>query len=140
MVIIAFQHADSLVKDNYYKEGKAINRDLSALEAAENLHLKAKIDIDPLVGEIILQLSGDLSKVPQQLQLDIIHPTDIQQDIALTLNNTQGWRYHGQLSTALSGRRYIQLSGTSPKPWRLKTDIVIDASTESKRFQFQLPE
>jgi hypothetical protein len=138
-VVIAFKNDDSLVKDNYYKAGKAINQDLSQQEEASRLGLTATVTIDPLVGELLLVLDGNLDTAAQPLQLDIIHPLDAERDISLNLNHRQGFSYVAQLPNSVSGRRYIQLSGSKPSPWQLKGEIQLQLD-EQEQLHFKLPE
>jgi len=42
-VFIAFENADSLVVDDYYKEGKAINQRVALLKRARDMGLKAEL-------------------------------------------------------------------------------------------------
>ena len=92
-----------------------------------------------MVGELELWLSGDLTNAPQQLTLEIIHPTDIKRDISVKLRNSDGFRYVGQLEISAMGRRYIQLSGNDPKPWRLKSELTLTTAKDSEGIHFQLP-
>lgn len=140
MVYIAYNNDDSLVKDNYYKAGKAINMDLSEQQMATDLKLQAKVNIDLLVGELELFLSGQFDTPPKQLQLEFIHPINKAQDVLVELRHTGDSRYVGQLSMSTTGRRYVQLRGSSPDAWSIKTELTLDASKDSERIQFQLPE
>ncbi|MDA1381989.1 FixH family protein [Plesiomonas shigelloides] len=45
---LAITHRDSLVVDDYYNKGKAINEDISRLQLAEQLHIQGDLLI---VGE-----------------------------------------------------------------------------------------
>ena len=51
-VFIAFRHADTLVNDNYYKDGLAINQTLAQDTRARELGVEATIDFDRVTGEV----------------------------------------------------------------------------------------
>lgn len=122
-VIIAFQNADSLVADNYYKDGLAINKVIARDKAAARLLLTADLEIYKLVGELRVSLRGNLSEHADVLQMDWFHPTSKERDFSLALRNTVGGEYVGQLENEIEGRWYLEISGMQPEPWRLKTEI-----------------
>lgn len=139
-VYIAYSNEDSLVKDNYYNAGKAINMDLSEQQMASDLNVRATVNIDLLVGELELLLTGAFDTPPEQLTLEFIHPITKDRDVSVQLRHTGDLRYTGQMTTSALGRRYIQLSSDSPDNWHIKTEISLDANNEAERFQFQLPD
>lgn len=141
-VYIAFSNKDSLVKDNYYKAGKAINMDLSEQQMANDLNIHATVNIDLLVGELELLLTGKFESAPEQLMLELIHPVNKSSDVLIQLRHTGGLRYTGQMATSALGRRYVQLSDSdsSTDTWRIKTEVTLDTNKGSERIQFKLPD
>lgn len=139
-VYIAFSHKDNLVKDNYYKAGKAINMDLSEQQMANDLNIQATVNIDLMVGELELLLDGKFESAPKQLQLELIHPVNKSKDVLIQLRHTGKLRYTGQMATSTLGRRYVRLSGNDPDAWSIKTEVTLDATNNSERAQFQLPD
>lgn len=136
-VIIAFNNADSLVADDYYKKGLGINQTLAEDSAATDLAATATIEIDALTGEVRVQLSGEFSVPPKDLVLEWIHPTSQQQDISMSLQATPTKAYGGQLKSSVSGRWYLELSSQQPVAWRLKSEVILDAAN-SDRYQLTL--
>ncbi len=122
-VVIAVKHPHSLVVDDYYKKGLAINRQLAEDKVAQILKLRAELEVDVLVGEVFLSLDGATRGLPEQLQLQWIHPTVSDRDRTLTLKKRATGRYRGQLQSVPEGRWYVQLSGAAPEPWRLRSEI-----------------
>lgn len=121
---IAAKNSDSLVIDDYYKQGLGINRQLAEDRRAQQWQITADMRIDAVVGEIMLIMQGEVDSWPQQLQLQLIHPTASEQDLAITVNKVTGNRYLGQLPQAINGRWYVQLNGTQPAgTWRLRGEI-----------------
>lgn len=114
-VSIAFKNQDSVVRDDWYKEGKAINQDFAREARAKALDVGANARIDELTGEIALRLQQKEGATPSTLTLYFQHPTRADADENLVLTR-QGDEFRGHLPKALKGRYYVEL-GT--KEWRL---------------------
>ena len=85
-LFIAITHRDSLVKDNYYKEGLAINADLREIKLAKELGLKASIFTDTENKTIAVQLDSEKSfPSSEMLLLKFIHPFEERFDIEIPL-------------------------------------------------------
>ncbi len=122
-VFIAFNNADSLVVDDYYKQGLGINQVLEQDKMATTLAIEANTTIDALIGEVRVVLQGDFVEQPQTLLFQWIHPTIKERDFSLELKRSPTNDYVGQLTTGVDGRWYLQLSADTPEPWRLKTEV-----------------
>ncbi|MDF3031817.1 MAG: hypothetical protein K0R03_2375 [Moraxellaceae bacterium] len=116
-VVIAVVHQDSLVRDDWYKEGKAINQSIARDSAATRLGLAAGLRIDAVTGEVIVNLrqKNAAAVQPATLTLNFSHPTLASADQSLTLARRDG-SYRGQLAQPLKGRYAVELG--SPE-WRL---------------------
>ncbi|MBU0501078.1 MAG: FixH family protein [Gammaproteobacteria bacterium] len=90
---IAATNPDSLVVDNYYKEGLAINKNLSRERLAKTLGLAADLDIDPETRQLKLSLSGKLTDPPRMLELELYHPSAKDQDVRIKLTSLGGLNY-----------------------------------------------
>jgi len=65
---IAFTDRDGLVKDDYYKAGKAINRDITRKKNAENLGVTAYTQFDLQKGNITATLNKTYTgKIEQKI-------------------------------------------------------------------------
>lgn len=128
LLFISLAYQDSMVRDNYYKEGRAINMHLGRDQLASDLGLAAAFTVDDLTGEISLTLTGDLQAHPPALQLDIISPSHADRDRVIMLNRVAANEYAGQLPERIEGRYYIDLSDPA-RPgeagWRLTDEIVL---------------
>lgn len=115
---IAILNQDSLVRDDWYKEGKAINLNMARDNAAGQLGIVADIHIDSLTGEVLagLQHKDTSLPLPGQLLLVFTHPTRAEADQSVVLKLHSDGRYHGLLQRALQGRFDIELGDTQ---WRL---------------------
>ena len=55
---IATVNRDTLVKDDYYKEGLALNQDLARSRRAADLGITADLSYDPGTGDVVLTTAG----------------------------------------------------------------------------------
>ncbi|MFT6430068.1 MAG: hypothetical protein ACJAXR_003100 [Halopseudomonas sp.] len=128
LLFISFVYQDSMVRDNYYKEGRAINMHLGRDQMARDLSLVATFTIDDLTGEISLTLNGDLEVYPEILQFDLISPSHSDRDRAIALNRVAANEYAGQMPQRIQGRNYIDLSDPA-RPgeagWRLTDEVTL---------------
>ena len=77
MLYIALKYPHSMVDDQYYKEGLAINQSLDQDRRAAQLNLSAEIIFRSLNGSDTTQLEVNLSGLesyPAELTLLLLHP------------------------------------------------------------------
>ncbi|WP_163834129.1 FixH family protein [Spartinivicinus ruber] len=138
MITVSINGADTLVRDNYYKDGLAIRNDLSRDYKAKDLQLAATIKVDNLTGDISIQLTGELAQYPTQLSLSLVSPTIPDDDQSLLMQHITKGHYVGQLKQKVMGKRYIQLE-TIPaerdqytdNDWRLISEWYLSNEQES---------
>ncbi|MFT6310955.1 MAG: hypothetical protein ACJAQS_001321 [Porticoccus sp.] len=115
-VMLAFQHQDSLVNDNYYKVGKAINQSLGQRNTAKKLAIIAQLNFDFSTQTVTVTTnssnvdSGDFAL--SDLVLTLSHPFDSKQDNIIVLSNVAPNVFSGSVPS-LSGRWYLKLIGSS---------------------------
>lgn len=122
MVYTAFHNADSLVNDNYYRDGLAINLSLGQDKVASDLGLTAEVKIDSTSGELFVTLVSAEAGAPQ-LELLLLHPTDERGDQTLLLNRVAANYYRTDLEYQLQYRYYLQLLPLPERQWRLRGEI-----------------
>jgi uncharacterized protein len=116
---LAFTSADALVQDDYYKEGKAINRQLRRDQTAIALGLAARAVIAG--GHIEITLANtSAAPLPGQLRLLISHPTQAQKDQLVTLGALPQGRYTGRYRPLEPARYYLTLEDPA-RSWRLQS-------------------
>lgn len=118
-VYIAFKNQDSVVRDDWYQDGKTINQSMERDKRARDLGIAATVLTDEITGEITVRMKGQVQQLPTKLELRISHPTDAQRDQDIMLSRQADGNYHGVLKSALKGRYYLELRTTQ---WRL-TDV-----------------
>ncbi|MGB0359998.1 MAG: FixH family protein [Endozoicomonas sp.] len=109
-----FTHQDSVVIDDYYKNGKSINQDMTRIHNASDLHIKGILTIDDLIGEVRVNLVGSIKQWPEQLRMSFLSPVFKDKDKTILLNRSFGPDtgapvYVGQLKELVSDRYYLQL-------------------------------
>ena len=117
MLVIASYKPDSIVRDDYYKSGLAINKTIARDKRALALGQRAKLLLDADNKRIVLTLSG--KEHPASLSLQLTHPTVKEQDITLNLrqeNNKE--KYSAALASLPRGKRYLLLE-PKDRSWRL---------------------
>lgn len=115
---MAVDTADPLVKDDYYKEGMAINQDLSRERLAKTLGLGASFRLDPDTNELRIRLTGSLSQLPQVLLLTLTHPTLGNQDQNLRLLGIGNQEYTIRLPEIVQSNWHVRLEPEN-KEWKL---------------------
>lgn len=115
VIVLAFSNQDSVVRDDWYKEGKAINQNIARDKSAIQLDQQASIRIDDITGEIWVSLKR--AAADGSLTLAFSHPTLNAKDQTLTLTKNDQSQYVGHLENALEGRFYVELGNTE---WRLR--------------------
>ncbi|MCG8592604.1 MAG: FixH family protein [Proteobacteria bacterium] len=122
-VVIAVRGADALVVDDYYRDGKAINRSLAADREAARREAAASLRWSPGEGadaprvETELEILGEW---PPTLVLTLSHATRSDLDRRFELAH-RGEGHYAAAAATPRGRYYVSLAppGSSP-PWRLR--------------------
>ncbi len=116
--IIANDTSDSLVLDDYYKKGLAINSNIERVEKAEQLNISAKITIDKNLNLVTLNLTAK-QHVGDELILNFSHPTLKQRDQSLLLSQLTKGEYVAEISPLASTYWHVSIEDKS-KSWLLK--------------------
>jgi hypothetical protein len=108
---IAFTDADGLVKDDYYKEGLAMNRDIARKQNAENLGVMASTEFNHQNGQITVNLNDAAVGNFDELMINLIHPTRSDNDMLLTLKKTADKTFLGKVNQTINpGNWWVRLS------------------------------
>lgn len=118
---IAIRYSDSSVRDNYAKEGLAIQRSSAADNDALQQQLSADITI-AADGIIEVAMRGRFAQQPAQLSIEFIHPLDHHHDVAVELHASGAGRYRGRLPALHAGRWLLELRQPEQR-WQLRGNI-----------------
>jgi len=137
-VVIAARHADSLVKDDWYRAGKTINRTLERDAQAKALGLHASMRVDEGAEEIVVFLRGQGVEDVSSLRLELDHPTLASRDRELLLlRDPVSGAFRGTWTSAMQGPWYATLTPVPPGGggnWRLTRRVELPVS-ESISFE-----
>jgi len=101
---------DGLVADDYYKQGKTINRRLERQARAAELGLSANLDFQPENSRILAVLSGNEKLAyPESIRLSFHHSTRASLDVQGELSRISDKSYVSELSTLEKGKWYVVL-------------------------------
>lgn len=127
LLIVATQNRVSIVQDDWYKEGLAINQRLDKQHAANDLGVRATIRFDKALGRFKVTTGNLDPQVYTGLKLNLIHPTLEGRDKFLELSITPSGDYIAQSNIIPTGFYYVQLSDLN-NVWQL--DGTINFSNE----------
>lgn len=130
-VILAFNSADSMVSDNYYKQGLAINALVADINHAKALDLSADIHIDKKTYTWQIKLNSNKALSTGNLIVNLHHPADSKKDRSFIAIDAGNLSYRGQLNISDKHRWYIDISpeNTQDTPWLLKGELAQASTT-----------
>lgn len=112
-MVIAFAGADSLVADDYYKQGIGINKTLAREARARALGIVGEIRFEP--GAVRASLAASVV-LPPTIRLTLAHPTRASDDRFVLLARTAPGEYAAPLAELPAGRWDVVLETAD---WRL---------------------
>ncbi|QYJ80457.1 FixH family protein [Shewanella acanthi] len=111
---IAITNSDSLVATDYYKDGKAINMDLSKVKYAKQIGMQWQLEQHQ---QLLLTQHGG-PEYQAALKVEFYHPTIADKDIKLTVTADANRVYRITLPEVLTGAWEVRLEGFDGK-WRI---------------------
>ena len=118
LVYVVTQNKVSMVKDDWYKEGLAINERLDKQLRAKELGLTANIVFNRNQGKLLVAIPQLAAPQPSSLNLELIHPTTEDRDQAIKLILTPQNNYWAKLKADQQGFFYLQLTAPN-QAWQL---------------------
>lgn len=120
LIAIALHDPDSLVVDDYYKQGLAINQRLERDRYAQQVGLVARGRVNLAGRDVEMRLSSSKPVAIQQCYLQLVHPTRSEHDlrIALRYEALRG-AYVGELPPKLAQGRWHVVLEPADGVWRL---------------------
>jgi len=117
---IAAHSNNSLVVDDYYKQGKAINQTLARDQRSAELGLRAKLTVDAAIQRAALTLSAasEATLLPDAVRVHLIHATRAELDHQLWLQRSADGRWLGAFAVPAAGRWQVQIDDGTGQ-WRL---------------------
>lgn len=119
---IALTNADSLVAEDYYKDGKAVNMDLSKEKYAKQIGMK--YFLEQANNEILLTQQGGPA-YQAALKIEFYHPTLADRDMKLTATADASNVYRIATPTTLTGPWEVRLESYDGK-WRIHQRVELN--------------
>lgn len=116
---IAYDGADDMVIDEYYKEGLAVNRKLEKLQRAKEMQISAALEFSG--KDVRVLIAGPVTS--QQLTLQLSHPLEADQDFTVPLIQSTPGIYLGRLSGSVFPRWHWTLELEDSTGWRLNGSV-----------------
>jgi hypothetical protein len=124
MAGVAIWGADDRVKDDYFKEGRMINKHFAEEELALALAVRGSLEFDFTTAEVFAVLEA--KKLPAELELTFSHPSSAEQDLVVVMQRVGEGRYRADLPTLTEGRWYLIIGnhhGAGDNRWRVSTEV-----------------
>lgn len=110
-ISLAITDTDGLVKDDYYKEGLAVNANKARKQMAEDLGIAATGELNRDNGNIEVIMNDAPIGNFESLTLKMIHPTRANQDIDTFLKSSDGKTFTGVIEQELlAGHWWVRLA------------------------------
>ena len=132
-VYYSYQIRDSVVRDDWYMDGKTLYHDVSRDKLTYDLDLHGKMQFAD-DGDIVFYLNYPKQSVqsgkllngtpltyPDTLELSISHATDVTKDRDVVLQHIEGNKYSAQVEIdSTKAKYYLQVSNEGQDDWRMQ--------------------
>ncbi len=116
---------DTLVRDNYYKDGLAINQEMKWDQEAKNLGLHFEVSVNGNTATA-KQLMSRLD-APTIIQLKFSHPTLKDKDLDVLLQRGEDNKtFTGFIDDFAPSRYYLQLESPE-QSWRIRQEVFLES-------------
>lgn len=128
MLVIASSMKDTMVSDDYSKEGRGINQVIARDQAAEQMGLSADLTFEERTMLLTVNAEQGSTNFPY-LILNLFHPTLADNDRTIQFRSNGNGLYTGTLLDKIDGRWYYELRGPDNN-WRLKGEAWLRADSK----------
>lgn len=125
-VIIANNTTDSMVVDDYYKDGLAINESLAKQQKAKQLGIQASLSFEQ--DKVIVALDSGAT-IGDSLFVNFQHSTLSTRDFKVALTKDGKGRYYSQLQHDIDGSWFVRLYPYQ-EDWEIKKKVILPSKTE----------
>jgi hypothetical protein len=123
ILVLAIRSDDGLVVDDYYRQGKQINRVLARDRAAAARGLQGRVEFDDARQQLLIRLTAaEPAAIPEQVELKFLHATRGGLDKALILPRQADGSYRAPLPELAQGHWNVQLAA---QDWRLVGSLLV---------------
>ena len=120
---LAITSDDGMVEDDYYRQGKEINRVLARDQAAADKGLEGRVELNDTQQQIQIRLTARAqATIPDSVELKFLHATRAGIDQTLILARQPDGLYHAPLPDLAPGHWNAQLAA---QDWRLVGSLYV---------------
>ncbi len=111
----------AMVSEDYYKEGKGINQDLSRIRTAQNLGLRFSLDLED--NAILIRQQGG-EPINGAIEVEFHHVTLGDRDFTQMLTRDGHGAYRLPFEGSLAGTWMVQIDAYDQR-WRLQSRVTL---------------
>ena len=126
-LVVSSSLDNSMVSDDYSKEGRGINMSIARDERAAELQLAGELRLQDKSATLMLDTADGAADYPY-LVFNLYHPTLSGHDKTVQFTRVAPGEYRGQLFEQVSGRWYYDLQGPD-NDWRVKGEVRLPSSS-----------
>ena len=123
---LATSTEDSLVVDDYYKEGKAINARLDKIENAKRLGMSTEVVISE--SAVVVTFLTGMPRDGTALKLNFYHVTLEQHDFSVLLTQDATGAFRAPLTQVPSGKWTLTLAPLDDS-WKLQKQVMLPTTS-----------
>ena len=128
LMTLAINTKDTLVKDDYYKEGKAINLDLAKIQAARKRGIVTYLTVSDT--QIALRFLSGQPTEKAALTLEFFHPTLSEKDFNVLLNYSNPTQsYIAPITRSITGKWRVTLH-PHHREWRVQDTMALPQAND----------
>jgi hypothetical protein len=120
MMRFAFNTQDSMVIDDYYKEGRGINLQIQKIERAKILNISTLAQVNE--SSISVSFVSGSPEAGQVLTLDFIHATQDFKDFTVTLLRDATGTYRAPIDNNINGKWQVSLH-PQDQEWKINKEL-----------------
>jgi hypothetical protein len=124
---LAASGSDTLVKDDYYKHGLAINQDLARVNRARELGIAADLRYDPMHG-VLRATVGRVAADVLEVNVRLTHPTRADLDQSVALGRQPDGGFEASVAPLGPGNWHLDVLAPSGE-WRLSGRLAVPEQT-----------
>ncbi|ELA08113.1 hypothetical protein MOMA_06116 [Moraxella macacae 0408225] len=124
-IIYSVQIKDSVVRDDWYMDGKTLYADVSKDKLAHDLGLNGVMDIQQNHVNFQLHAPTQDFHIPDELKIEISHATQVQKDRDLTLKHLANGKFSGMVDFDPDAGKYYIIVHNPENSWRLRSTHIL---------------
>lgn len=122
MLYLAISTQDSLVVDDYYKEGRAINASIAREQEAKVRNISTSLQIKD--GTVLLRFVSGVPAQGTAIRLSLYHTTLASRDISVLLARDANGVYRGFIEQDINGKWRVTIEPVDLL-WKLQTVLFL---------------